>query len=275
MGPALPTVGIGQPLELAVELLEQAPAVVVLAGGRPRRSCSVPGTDVPRATCRAATPGAHGDGERGSRRAASRPGRSTPGSEPDPADRRGGAADLAGDDVRPAGAGASTYGCTSTAAAATRRGPRSRPRVAALEGAAHGLAFASGLAAEDAVLRQLPPGRPRGAGQRRLRRHVPADRQGARPRPGGRGRPADRGRRGLAEHRAWCGSRRPRTRRSAIVDIAAVAGVAHDRGRCSWWTTRSPRRTSSSRSRSAPTSSSTRRPSTSAATPTWSAGSWR
>ncbi|MBI2710505.1 MAG: cystathionine beta-synthase [Actinobacteria bacterium] len=35
MGPRLPTVGIGQGLELAVELLERAPAVLVLAGGRP------------------------------------------------------------------------------------------------------------------------------------------------------------------------------------------------------------------------------------------------
>ena len=35
MGPRLPTVGIGQPLELVVELLDKAPALVVLAGGRP------------------------------------------------------------------------------------------------------------------------------------------------------------------------------------------------------------------------------------------------
>jgi cystathionine beta-synthase len=35
MGPRLPTIGIGQPIELAVELLERAPAVIVLAGGRP------------------------------------------------------------------------------------------------------------------------------------------------------------------------------------------------------------------------------------------------
>jgi cystathionine beta-synthase len=35
MGPRLPTVGIGQPVALAVELLDRAPAVVVLAGGRP------------------------------------------------------------------------------------------------------------------------------------------------------------------------------------------------------------------------------------------------
>jgi cystathionine beta-synthase len=36
MGPRLPTIGVGQPLELAVELLDRAPALVVLAGGRPR-----------------------------------------------------------------------------------------------------------------------------------------------------------------------------------------------------------------------------------------------
>ena len=36
MGPRLPTIGIGQPIELAVELLERSPALVVLAGGRPQ-----------------------------------------------------------------------------------------------------------------------------------------------------------------------------------------------------------------------------------------------
>ncbi|MGH9210431.1 MAG: cystathionine beta-synthase [Acidimicrobiales bacterium] len=35
MGPKLPTIGIGQPVALAVEKLDQAPAVVVLSGGRP------------------------------------------------------------------------------------------------------------------------------------------------------------------------------------------------------------------------------------------------
>jgi cystathionine beta-synthase len=35
MGPRLPTVGIGQPLDLVVDLLNKAPALVVLAGGRP------------------------------------------------------------------------------------------------------------------------------------------------------------------------------------------------------------------------------------------------
>jgi cystathionine beta-synthase len=36
MGPTMPTIGIGQPVELAVELLDQAAALLVLDGGRPR-----------------------------------------------------------------------------------------------------------------------------------------------------------------------------------------------------------------------------------------------
>jgi cystathionine beta-synthase len=39
MGARLPTIGIGQPIPLAVELLDRASAVVVLAGGRPRGRC--------------------------------------------------------------------------------------------------------------------------------------------------------------------------------------------------------------------------------------------
>jgi cystathionine beta-synthase len=35
MGPKLPTIGIGQKLELAIEMLETAPALLVLSGGRP------------------------------------------------------------------------------------------------------------------------------------------------------------------------------------------------------------------------------------------------
>jgi len=35
MGPKLPTVGVGQKIELAVEMLESAPALLVLSGGRP------------------------------------------------------------------------------------------------------------------------------------------------------------------------------------------------------------------------------------------------
>lgn len=35
MGPVLPTIGIGQPVERAVEMLELAPALLVVSGGRP------------------------------------------------------------------------------------------------------------------------------------------------------------------------------------------------------------------------------------------------
>ena len=44
MGPRLPTIGIGQSVALAVELLESAPALLVLSGGRP--TAVVSGTDV-------------------------------------------------------------------------------------------------------------------------------------------------------------------------------------------------------------------------------------
>jgi len=36
MAPALPTIGVGEPIELAVKRLDQAPALMVLDGGRPR-----------------------------------------------------------------------------------------------------------------------------------------------------------------------------------------------------------------------------------------------
>jgi cystathionine beta-synthase len=35
MGPKLPTIGIGQKVGLAVEMLDTAPALLVLSGGRP------------------------------------------------------------------------------------------------------------------------------------------------------------------------------------------------------------------------------------------------
>ncbi|MEO1056899.1 MAG: CBS domain-containing protein, partial [Actinomycetota bacterium] len=35
MGPKLPTIGVGQKVELAIEMLETAPALLVLSGGRP------------------------------------------------------------------------------------------------------------------------------------------------------------------------------------------------------------------------------------------------
>jgi len=35
MGPKLPTIGVGQRLERAVHMLDTAPALLVLSGGRP------------------------------------------------------------------------------------------------------------------------------------------------------------------------------------------------------------------------------------------------
>jgi cystathionine beta-synthase len=35
MGPKLPTIGVGQQVDRAVKMLEQAPALLVLSGGRP------------------------------------------------------------------------------------------------------------------------------------------------------------------------------------------------------------------------------------------------
>ena len=47
--------------------------------------------------------------------------------------------------------------------------------LAALEGGRHGFAFASGLAAEDTLLRTIAtPGQPLRGAARRVRRHVPA-----------------------------------------------------------------------------------------------------
>jgi cystathionine beta-synthase len=53
MGARLPTIGVGQPIPLAVELLDRAPALVVLAGGRPRAVLSR--TDVLRHLSRVAS----------------------------------------------------------------------------------------------------------------------------------------------------------------------------------------------------------------------------
>ena len=123
MGPRLPTVGIGQPLELAVELLERAPAVVVLAGGRPHVVLSR--TDV----LRFLSSRRMSDGEPGFETRAIHAG-----AEPDPATGA----------VVPPISLATTFAqravgehtASSTAAAATRPGPRwSVPRLARGRGA--------------------------------------------------------------------------------------------------------------------------------------------
>ena len=133
-----------------------------------------------------------------------------------------------------------------------------------------------GLPAQDGLLAR----RPRADPGRRVRRHVPAVRPGVRrlgtePRRG-----PDRGRGGRArgarrqEDRRWCGPRRRRTRCWASPTSAPWPRRRTRPARCSWWTTRSRRRTCSSRSRWGPTWWSTRPPSTWAGTPTWSAGPW-
>ena len=55
MGPKLPTIGIGQKVALAVEMLDSAPALLVLSGGRP-----LLGDDPDR--CALLPPGGVGDG---------------------------------------------------------------------------------------------------------------------------------------------------------------------------------------------------------------------
>ena len=127
------------------------------------------------------------------------------------------------------------------------------------------------------MLRLLAAGRACAAGQRRLRRHVPADQQGAHAAAVDRGRPARPRRPRAATGRptprlVWLETpTNPLLRCFDIEAIAAHRPRARRARRAS--TTRSPRRSCSSRCRSAPTSWCTRPRSTSAATATWSAGS--
>ena len=109
--------------------------------------------------------------------------------------------------------------------------------LASLEGASHGLAFASGLAAEDALLRQLRPGdhvilgNDAYGGTYRL----VADVHGAAGQPWSAADLTDLG----ALEAAWTDRTRlvwletPTNPRLTVVDIAAVAAFAHERGaRC-------------------------------------------
>ena len=151
--------------------------------------------------------------------------------------------------------------------------------LASLEGAAHGRAFASGMAAENAILHLFTPG------DHLL---IPDDAYG------GTFRLIDKvwQRLGItstsvplhdldAAARAW----RPETRlvwtetpsnpMLAIVDIAALAGLAHDRGGRLVIDNTFATPYLQQPLGSAPIWSCTRPPSTSAATATWSAGSWR
>ena len=185
------------------------------------------------------------------------------GQEPDADHRRGRPADQPRDDVR-AGRRSASTAATSTPRSGNPTRTALETCLASLEGARHGLAFASGLAAEDAVLRTLDPGDhvviPTDAygGTFRLVAEV-HERHGRRV---DRGRPRRRRPRSTprgATRRAWCGSRRRPTRRCRSSTSPRSRSSRTRAARASSSTTRSPRRTSSSRSRSAPTSSCTRR----------------
>ena len=102
------------------------------------------------------------------------------GQEPDPVDRRDRHADLSDVHLR-AGSARPAQGLRVRAARRTRRAPRSRqPRGASRAGSA-AFAFASGMAAINAIATLLEGGRPRHRLRQRLRRHVPAVRAGAEP----------------------------------------------------------------------------------------------
>ena len=109
--------------------------------------------------------------------------------------------------------------------------------LAAIEGGRRGLAFASGLAAEDTLLRtRVLARRPRGDPRRRVRRHVPAVREGARALGARaarrrRGHDADAVRAAIrpgATKVVWVET--PTNPLLGIADIAAIAEVAHDAG---------------------------------------------
>ena len=113
--------------------------------------------------------------DRPSRRAASRPAPSTRARSPIPTPARWSRRSRSRRRSRRSGRRA--HAASSTRAAATRRAHALEACLASLEGARHGLAFASGMAAEDAVLRDARARRSRDHPERRLRRHVPARRR--------------------------------------------------------------------------------------------------
>ena len=247
MSPPLPMIGAGEPVEAAVAALHDADAAVVLDDGKPGRHHHPAGpARLPRLPLtNHPSPPAAGAGGRGARRdgygglVSEQDGFETraihAGQEPDPTT---GAVVTPLYSARPTPRTASA-GCaaaTSTAAAPTRRGPRSRPASRRWRAATRGLAFASGLAAEDTLLRTTCRARrPRRHSGRRVRRHLPVVRQGARA----LGRDVHRRRRSsdLDAVRAavrdntrliWCET--PTNPLLAIVDIAALAGIAHEAG---------------------------------------------
>ena len=159
----------------------------------------------------------------------------------------------------------------------TRRARRSRRASRRSKAASHGFAFASGCARDHHAPAHARAGRSRGVRRRRVRRHLPHVRQGD---------AADRAsNRRFVDMTDPAGSRaRPAAEDphdlARDADQSAAQDLRHRRDRrrrprrraCpSSSTTRSRRRSCSARSSSARRWSCTRRPSTSTATPTWSA----
>ena len=270
MGPPLPTVGIGEPLDVAVERLEAAPAALVLDGGHPV------GVDQPLRRARrprrpAADLMADLDGKGFGTRAVHGAGAARPGH------RRGRAADLAGHDLPPGG---------GRQAPRLRVQPQRQPHPRRARDAPR---RARGRRATGSRSRRAWPPRTRccACSRRATTCSCPTTPTAARSAsplqvhaPAGLGvdtvdltdLDAVRGRVD-ARRPGWCGSRRRATRGCASSTSRRSARSPTSAARSSSSTTPSPRRRCSSRSPSAPTSSCTPPRSTSAATATWSAAS--
>ena len=258
-------------------MLEQAPAVLVLDGGHPVGVLTR--TDV----LTFLSPGDGPEWVSSSRTgSASRPARSTPARSPTP--RTGAVVPpiTLSHDVRAGRPSASTTGYEYA-----RSGNPTRTAletcVASLEGRRARLRVRERAGGRGRVLRTLVrPGDHASSSQRRVRRHVPADLEGARRR---RHRVdarstspiSTRSRRDVAATtRVLVWLETPTNPLLTIVDIEAVAQLAHEHGaRCRRRQHVRHAVPAAAARRSAPTSSCTRRRSTSAATPTSSAASSR
>ena len=230
MSPPLPTVGIGQPVQLVVELLEGASGGAgarrrpTHGGAQPVRRAEPSSPAAPRRAFMSEPAAGFDD-----------PGESTPGSRPIPTTRRGRAADHAVDHVRPDGGRRARRVRVRAQRQPDPRRPRDVPR---RRSKAQPTASRSPAAwpprtpscACSAPGDRVVLGNDAYGGTFRLIDKVHAPER------------ASRGRRvdltdldaladGVAgRHRAWCGSRRRPTRCSTIVDIAAVAALAHAHG---------------------------------------------
>ena len=234
----------------AVHRLEESPAVLVIDHGHPVGVLTR--TDALGFLGPGRPDGGDGPMRRRELGFATRP--STPASHRTPLTGAVITADPPRHDLSPRRRSASTRAST-TAGPGTRRGPRWRRRWPRSRGPRTASAFSSGMAAEDAVLRLLRPGRQPPHPERRLRGHVAPHRPRLWGDPASRYSPVD-----LTDLEAvaaaWqrrrhasSGSRRRATRSCTIVDIEAVAARRPRTAACASSTTPSPRPTCSSPSR--------------------------